>query len=87
MEAAPPLVKKPSVVDVIDRPFFREAERLWAIAAPITFNIIYLYGVNSATQLFVDHLGNLHLSAAAAGLSVVSNISFGFLVPTPSGNH
>ncbi|TVU27674.1 hypothetical protein EJB05_19170 [Eragrostis curvula] len=60
--------------------FFREAERLWAIAAPITLNILCLYGINSATQLFAGRLGNLELSAAAVGLSVVSNFSFGFLL-------
>ncbi|RCV08982.1 hypothetical protein SETIT_1G370600v2 [Setaria italica] len=60
--------------------FLREAERLWAIAAPITLNILCLYGVNSATQLFAGRLGNLELSAAAVGLSVVSNFSFGFLL-------
>ena len=60
--------------------FVRESERLWLIAAPITFNILCLYGVNSATQLFAGRLGNLQLSAAAVGLSVVSNFSFGFLL-------
>ncbi|CAL4886061.1 unnamed protein product [Urochloa decumbens] len=61
--------------------FLRESERLWSIAAPITFNIICLYGINSTTQLFVGRLlGNLELSAVAIGLSVVSNFSFGFLL-------
>ncbi|KAJ1255057.1 hypothetical protein BS78_K294000 [Paspalum vaginatum] len=50
------------------------------LAAPITFNILCLYGVNSTTQLFAGRLGNLELSAAAVGLSVVSNFSFGFLL-------
>ncbi|KAL6635377.1 hypothetical protein ACP70R_028048 [Stipagrostis hirtigluma subsp. patula] len=88
---APLLVKRRSVVEGGDaaaprsyaaarEAFFREAERLWAIAAPITFNILCLYGVNSATQLFAGRLGNLQLSAAAVGLSVVSNFSFGFLL-------
>ncbi|CAL4967707.1 unnamed protein product [Urochloa decumbens] len=61
--------------------FLRESERLWSIAAPITFNILCLYGINSTTQLFVGRLlGNLELSAVAIGLSVVSNFSFGFLL-------
>ena len=30
--------------------FVRESERLWLIAAPITFNILCLYGVNSADR-------------------------------------
>ncbi|XP_020112900.1 protein DETOXIFICATION 35-like [Ananas comosus] len=60
--------------------FAEESKRLWAIAAPIAFNIICLYGTNSTTQIFVGHLGNLQLSAVAIGLSVVSNFSFGFLL-------
>ena len=48
--------------------FLREAERLWAIAAPITLNILCLYGVNSATQIIAGWLANLQLSAAALGL-------------------
>ncbi|KAF8691776.1 hypothetical protein HU200_040172 [Digitaria exilis] len=59
---------------------FRESERLWLIGAPITVNILCLYGVNSATQLFAARLGNLELSAAALGLSAVSTFSFGFLL-------
>lgn len=60
--------------------FVDESKVLWAIAAPIAFNIICLYGMNSTTQIFVGHVGNLELSAVAVGLSVVSNFSFGFLV-------
>lgn len=84
---APLLVKRPEEDAAAPRSYaearealVREAERLWAIAAPITFNILCLYGVNSATQLFAGRLGNLQLSAAAVGLSVVSNFSFGFLL-------
>nr|CAD1820987.1 unnamed protein product [Ananas comosus var. bracteatus] len=62
------------------RVFAEESRRLWAIAAPIAFNIICLYGTNSTTQIFVGHLGNLELSAVAISLSVVSTFSFGFLV-------
>ncbi|KAF3335423.1 hypothetical protein FCM35_KLT19930 [Carex littledalei] len=60
--------------------FVNESKVLWAIAAPIAFNIICLYGMNSATQIAVGHVGNLELSAVAVGLSVVSNFSFGFLM-------
>lgn len=60
--------------------FVNESKVLWAIAAPIAFNIICLYGMNSATQIAVGHVSNLELSAVAVGLSVVSNFSFGFLV-------
>ncbi|KAL6635378.1 hypothetical protein ACP70R_028049 [Stipagrostis hirtigluma subsp. patula] len=60
--------------------FVEESRRLWAIGAPIAFNILCLYGTNSTTQIFVGHIGNRELSAVAIGLSVVSNFSFGFLL-------
>ncbi|KAF7087051.1 hypothetical protein CFC21_090272 [Triticum aestivum] len=60
--------------------FSDESRRLWAIGAPIAFNILCLYGTNSTTQIFVGHIGNRELSAVAIGLSVVSNFSFGFLL-------
>ncbi|TVU27675.1 hypothetical protein EJB05_19171, partial [Eragrostis curvula] len=60
--------------------FLEESCRLWAIGAPIAFNIICLYGTNSTTQIFAGHIGNRELSAVAIGLSVVSNFSFGFLL-------
>ncbi|KAJ0966630.1 hypothetical protein J5N97_023547 [Dioscorea zingiberensis] len=60
--------------------FVEESKRLWSIAAPIAFNILCFYGINSSTQIFVGHIGNLELSAAAIGLSVISNFSFGFLL-------
>jgi MATE family multidrug resistance protein len=60
--------------------FVKESRRLWAIAAPIAFNIMCMYGTNSTTQIFAGHIGNRELSAVAIGLSVVSNFSFGFLL-------
>lgn len=60
--------------------FSRESKKLWAITVPIGFSILCLYGINSASQIFAGHLGNLQLSAVAIGLSVISNFSFGFLV-------
>ncbi|KAK1266181.1 Protein TRANSPARENT TESTA 12 [Acorus gramineus] len=60
--------------------FVEESRKLWSIATPIVFNILCLYGVNSTTQIFVGHIGNLELSAVAIGLSVISNFSFGFLL-------
>ncbi|XP_040376990.1 protein DETOXIFICATION 35-like [Oryza brachyantha] len=60
--------------------FTAESRRLWAIGAPIAFNIVCLYGTNSTTQIFAGHIGNRELSAVAIGLTVVSNFSFGFLL-------
>ena len=60
--------------------FVEESRRLWAIGAPIAFNIICLYGANSTTQIFAGHIINRELSAVAIDLSVISNFSFGFLL-------
>ncbi|XP_030515501.1 protein DETOXIFICATION 34 [Rhodamnia argentea] len=56
-----------------------ESTKLWVIAGPIAFNILCNYGVNSFTNIFVGHIGNVELSAVAISLSVIANFSFGFL--------
>ncbi|KAJ6338179.1 hypothetical protein OIU76_007787 [Salix suchowensis] len=56
-----------------------ESSKLWAIAGPIAFNILCNYGVNSLTNIFVGHIGDIELSAVAISLSVIANFSFGFL--------
>ncbi|KAG8391853.1 hypothetical protein BUALT_Bualt01G0230200 [Buddleja alternifolia] len=60
--------------------FYVESIKLWAIAAPIAFNILCNYGVNSFTSIFVGHIGDVELSAVAISLSVIANLSFGFLL-------
>lgn len=60
-----------------------ESTKLWVIAAPIAFNILCNYGINSFTSIFVGHIGNVELSAIAISLSVIANLSFGFLVRFP----
>ncbi|KAK4411417.1 protein DETOXIFICATION 34 [Sesamum angolense] len=57
-----------------------ESVKLWAIAAPIAFNILCNYGINSFTSIFVGHIGDVELSAVAISLSVIANLSFGFLL-------
>ncbi|KAK2992623.1 hypothetical protein RJ640_023933 [Escallonia rubra] len=57
-----------------------ESGKLWAIAAPIAFNILCNYGINSFTNIFVGHIGDVELSAVAISLSVIANFSFGFLL-------
>lgn len=59
---------------------FLESTKLWAIAGPIAFNILCNYGINSFTNIFVGHIGDVELSAVAISLSVIANFSFGFLV-------
>ncbi|XP_050387388.1 protein DETOXIFICATION 34-like [Argentina anserina] len=58
---------------------FAETAKLWAIAGPIAFNLLCYYGINSATTIFVGHLGNLELSAVSISLNVIGNFSFGFM--------
>ncbi|XP_027351374.1 protein DETOXIFICATION 34 [Abrus precatorius] len=60
--------------------FSVESIKLWAIAGPIAFNILCNYAVNSFTNIFVGHLGDLELSSVSISLSVISNFSFGFLL-------
>ncbi|XP_050238443.1 protein DETOXIFICATION 34 [Mercurialis annua] len=57
-----------------------ETSKLWAIAAPIMFTILCNYGVNSTTNIYVGHIGDIELSAVAISLSVIANFSFGFLL-------
>ncbi|GKU96764.1 hypothetical protein SLEP1_g9961 [Rubroshorea leprosula] len=60
--------------------WFVESSKLWGIAGPIAFNIICNYGINSFTNIFVGHIGDVELSAVAIALSVVANFSFGFML-------
>ncbi|KAK7340274.1 hypothetical protein VNO77_20976 [Canavalia gladiata] len=60
--------------------FITESIKLWTIAGPIAFNILCNYAVNSFTNIFVGHIGDLELSAVSISLSVISNFSFGFLL-------
>ncbi|GMI69612.1 hypothetical protein like AT4G00350 [Hibiscus trionum] len=57
-----------------------ESSKIWAIATPIAFNIWCNYGINSFTNIFAGHIGDIELSAVAIALSVVANFSFGFLL-------
>ncbi|XP_031391305.1 protein DETOXIFICATION 34 [Punica granatum] len=57
-----------------------ESKKLWSIAGPIAFNILCNYGINSFTNIFAGHLGDVELSAVAICLNVIANFSFGFLL-------
>ncbi|TQD99462.1 hypothetical protein C1H46_014936 [Malus baccata] len=58
---------------------WNETKKLWKIAGPIAFTIICNFGNNTATTMFVGHLGNLQLSAVSISLSVICTFSFGFM--------
>lgn len=60
--------------------FCIETVKLWRIGGPIAFKIICQYGVNSLTNIFVGHLGNIELSAISIAETVISTFSFGFMV-------
>uniref|UniRef100_M1CXN2 Anthocyanin permease n=1 Tax=Solanum tuberosum TaxID=4113 RepID=M1CXN2_SOLTU len=60
--------------------FCIESVKLWRIGGPIAFNIICQYGVNSLTNIFVGHLGDIELSAISIAQSVIGTFSFGFLL-------
>ncbi|KAL9234485.1 hypothetical protein vseg_009355 [Gypsophila vaccaria] len=57
-----------------------ESTKLWSIAGPIAFNICCTYGINSFTNIFVGHIGDVELSAVAIALSVFGSFVFGFLL-------
>ncbi|KAL7238930.1 hypothetical protein ACSBR2_004929 [Camellia fascicularis] len=59
---------------------YLESAKLWTIAGPIAFNILCNYGINSFTNIFVGHIGDVQLSAVAISLSVLANFAFGFLL-------
>ncbi|KAL5560694.1 hypothetical protein UlMin_036905 [Ulmus minor] len=50
--------------------FWNETVKLWRIAGPIGCTIICNYGVNSVTNIFVGHIGELELSATTISLSL-----------------
>ncbi|OMO94578.1 Multi antimicrobial extrusion protein, partial [Corchorus capsularis] len=60
--------------------FWIETVKTWKIAGPIGFQLICQYGVNSVTNIFVGHIGNVELSAVTIALNVFGTFSFGFLV-------
>ncbi|KAI9084202.1 hypothetical protein K1719_033873 [Acacia pycnantha] len=60
--------------------FWTESVKLWRIATPIIFNILCQFGVNSFTNIFVGHLGDIELSAVSLSLSVIGTFSFGFML-------
>ncbi|XP_004496534.1 protein DETOXIFICATION 35 [Cicer arietinum] len=60
--------------------FMIETVRIWKIALPIVFNILCQYGVNSFTNIFVGHLGDIELSAVSLINSVIGTFAFGFML-------
>lgn len=65
------------------RSVFRiESEKLWRIAVPIAITTLCQFGLNSLTNIFVGHVGDLQLSSFSIAMGVINMFSFGFMVPT-----
>ncbi|GMN44563.1 hypothetical protein TIFTF001_013747 [Ficus carica] len=60
--------------------FWKETVKMWRIGGPIVCTILCNYGINSVTNIFVGHLGELQLSAVTISLFVIGTFSFGFMV-------
>ncbi|KAJ8773215.1 hypothetical protein K2173_028392 [Erythroxylum novogranatense] len=60
--------------------FWVESVKMWRIAAPIAFNMLCQYGINSVTIIFVGHIGDFELSAVSISLSVIGIFTFGFML-------
>ncbi|XP_062154637.1 protein DETOXIFICATION 35 [Alnus glutinosa] len=67
-------------VGEVRRVFCRETVKMWKIAGPIAFNILCQFGINSVTNIFVGHMGDIQLSAVSISLSVIGTFSFGFML-------
>nr|CAB3489861.1 unnamed protein product [Digitaria exilis] len=73
---APPLRSAADTAGMV----WAESKRLWGIGLPITIGTLSSYAINSITQMFIGHLGNLPLAAASIGLSVFGIFALGFLL-------
>lgn len=60
--------------------FWKETVKMWRIGGPIVCTILCNYGINSVTNIFVGHLGELQLSAVTISLFVIGTFSFGFML-------
>lgn len=60
--------------------FWLETVKMWQIAGPIALATLCQYGVNSFTNIFVGHIGDLELSAVSVSLTVICIFSFGFML-------
>ncbi|XP_050385781.1 protein DETOXIFICATION 35-like [Argentina anserina] len=59
---------------------WKEAVKLWKVAAPVAFTTLFQYLIQSITTIFVGHLGDLQLSAISLAHNVINAIAFGFLM-------
>ncbi|WOG91360.1 hypothetical protein DCAR_0310609 [Daucus carota subsp. sativus] len=60
--------------------FAIESEKLWRIAIPIAMTTLCQFGLNSVTNIFVGHVGDLELSSFSIAMGVINMFSFGFML-------
>ncbi|XP_047326633.1 protein DETOXIFICATION 35 [Impatiens glandulifera] len=60
--------------------FWIESVKVWKIAGPIIVTVLCQYGTNSATNIFVGHMGDIQLSSVSIALSVINMFAFGFML-------
>ncbi|CAN6210989.1 unnamed protein product [Urochloa humidicola] len=59
---------------------WEESKKLWEVVGPAMFMRLVLYSMNMISQAFVGHLGDRELAAYSIANTVVSGLSFGFLL-------
>ncbi|CAL5081860.1 unnamed protein product [Urochloa decumbens] len=62
---------------------WEESKKLWEVVGPAMFMRLVLYSMNVISQAFVGHLGDRELAAYSMANTVISGLSFGFLVRSP----
>ncbi|CAN6218006.1 unnamed protein product [Urochloa humidicola] len=59
---------------------WEESKKLWEVVGPAMFMRLVLYSMNVISQSFVGHLGDRELAAYSIASTVISGLSFGFLL-------
>ena len=64
----------------LPRQVWEESKKLWEVVGPAVFMRLALYTMGVISQAFVGHLGDRELAAFSIANTVVSGLSFCFLV-------
>nr|CAB3457312.1 unnamed protein product [Digitaria exilis] len=59
---------------------WEESKKLWEVVGPAVFMRLVLYSMNVVSQAFAGHLGDRELAAFSIASTVISGISFGFML-------
>lgn len=66
-------------VSILERTWV-ESKKIWKIAGPSSFSRLSLYSLAVITQSFAGHLSDTDLAAISIATTVITSITFGFLV-------